>query len=192
VSRLVGYTRALAADAPTGLEITELSGAGAAPVFVEDPATNPRTRPRLDECLAFLQPGDVLVVPSASHLSHTVSHFITTVSALSARHVEVRSLAEPALCTGADNARDPAQVLAALEALSSRLRSVRTRAGMESAAAAGKRLGRPTVMTPEKVAMAVELRNLDRPITHIARVLGVSAHSVKRALDPLPHAANGH
>lgn len=76
--------------------------------------------------------------------------------------------------------------MTALEALRRRLVSVRTRAGMESAAASGKRPGRPTVMTPEKIAMAIELRNLNRPITHIARVLGVSANSVQRALAPLP------
>lgn len=52
----------------------------------------------------------------------------------------------------------------------------------ELAAATGKRLGRPTVMTPETVAIAVELRNLGRPVTHIARVLGVSTNSVHRAL----------
>jgi len=37
-------------------------------------------------------------------------------------------------------------------------------------------------MTPERVAMAVELRDLGRPVTHIARVLGVSANAVQRAL----------
>jgi transposase-like protein len=41
-------------------------------------------------------------------------------------------------------------------------------------------------MTADRVAMAVELRNLGRPVTHIARVLGVSANSVQRALAPLP------
>ncbi|WZO53529.1 recombinase family protein [Microbacterium sp. LWH7-1.2] len=167
-------------------DVDALTAAGASQVFTDDADTDPRKRPGLAECLASLEPGDVLVVPSASHLSHAVTHFVTTVSALSAQGVAFRSLAEPALCTGAATAVDPAEVIAALEALRRRLVSVRTRAGMASAAAEGKRAGRPTVMTPEKVAMAVELRNLNRPITHIARVLGVSSNSVQRALAPLP------
>jgi len=186
VTRLVGYTRQLAPDLDPAADAAALTTAGAVRVFVDDRTVDPRKRPALTECLAFLQPGDVLVVRSAAHLSHAVTHFATTVTTLATRGVGFRSLTEPAFCTGADHAVDPAQVLAAVEGLRRRLVSLRTRAGMASAAAAGKRPGRPTVMTPEKVAMAVELRNLARPITHIARVLGVSANSVQRALAPLP------
>ncbi|WP_169748659.1 recombinase family protein [Microbacterium trichothecenolyticum] len=184
MTRLVGYTRALTADAGIDADVEALTRAGAVRVFTDSAGTDPRHRYGLSQCLEALGPGDVLVTLSASHLSHAVTHFATTVSALTARGVGFRSLAEPALCTGADQRVDPGEVLAALEALRRRLVSVRTRAGMASAAAAGKRAGRPTVMTPEKVAMAVELRNLGRPITHIARVLGVSANSVQRALAP--------
>lgn len=186
MSRVVGYTRELLRDAGTQSDVDALTAAGATKVFTDDADTDPRKRPGLADCLASLEPGDVLVAPSSSHLSHAVTHFVTTVSTLSVCGVGFRSLAEPALCTGEETATDPAEVMAALEALRRRLVSVRTRAGMASAAAEGKRAGRPTVMTPEKVAMAVELRNLNRPITHIARVLGVSANSVQRALAPLP------
>lgn len=190
MTRLVGYTRQLSPDLDPAPDVTALTAAGVMRVFVDDQTTDPRKRPALTDCLAFLEAGDVLVAPSAAHLSHAVTHFISTVSALTARGVEFRSLTEPALCTGADNPVNPAEVLTAEEGLRRRLVSLRTRAGMASAAAAGKRPGRPTVMTPEKVAMAVELRNLDRPITHIARVLGVSANSVQRALAPLPRHAD--
>ncbi|KQP67807.1 hypothetical protein ASF40_19955 [Microbacterium sp. Leaf288] len=186
MTRLVGYTRQLAPELDTAADVAALTASGAVRVFVDDGSADPRKRPALTECLAFLEAGDVLVVPSAAHLSHAVTHFSATVTELDARGVGFRSLTEPAFCTGADRAVDPARVLAAVEGLRRRLVSLRTRAGMASAAAAGKRPGRPTVMTPEKVAMAVELRNLDRPITHIARVLGVSANSVQRALAPLP------
>ncbi|MDQ7876581.1 recombinase family protein [Microbacterium sp. QXD-8] len=186
MTRLVGYTRQLAVELDPAAGVAALTTAGVVRVFVDDGLADPRERPGLTECLAFLQAGDVLVVPSAAHLSHAVTHFVTTITALDTQGVGFRSLTEPALCTGADQAVDPARVLAAVEGLRRRLVSLRTRAGMASASAAGKRPGRPTVMTPEKVAMALELRNLDRPITHIARVLGVSANSVQRALAPLP------
>lgn len=186
MTRLVGYIRELTPHTGMQSDVDALIAAGASQVFTDDAGSDPRTRPGLAECLASLVPGDVLVVPSASHLSHAVTHFVTTVSALSTREVTFRSLAEPALSTAAATAVEPAEVIAALDALRRRLVSVRTRAGMASAAAEGKRAGRPTVMTPEKVAMALELRNLNRPITHIARVLGVSANSVQRALAPLP------
>lgn len=188
MTRVVGYTRAVASDQDVAAEVTTLTDTGAAQVFTDDADADPRQRPGLAECLAALRPGDMLLVPSASHLSHSVTHFVTTVAGLRERGVGFRSLSEPALSTG--ERLDPVEVLAALEALRHRLVSVRTRAGMASAAAAGKRPGRPTVMTPDRVAMALELRNVGRPVTHIARVLGVSANSVQRALAPLPRSTD--
>lgn len=188
MTRVAGYTRAVASDQDVAADVAALTDAGAEQAFTDDADAEPRQRPGLAECLAALHPGDVLVVLSASHLSHSVAHFVTTVSALAERGVGFRSLSEPALCTG--ERVDPVEVLVALEALRHRLVSVRTRAGMASAAAAGKRPGRPTVMTADRVAMALELRNLGRPVTHIARVLGVSANSVQRALAPLPRSTD--
>ena len=188
MTRLVGYTRAVTSDTDMSADVTALTDAGAQRVFTDDTTSDPRKRPGLTECLASVRAGDVLLAPSASHLSHAVTHFTTTITGLTVRGVGFRSLTEPALCTG--EPVDPAEVMAALDALQRRLVSVRTRAGTESAAAAGKRPGRPTVMTPEKIAMAIELRKLNRPITHIARVLGVSANSVQRALAPLPYHPN--
>lgn len=189
MTRIVGYTRAVSSDQDVAADVAALTDAGADQVFTDDADADLRHRPGLAECLAALRPGDVLVVLSASHLSHAVTHFVTSVSGLGERCVGFRSLSEPALCTGVRV--DPVEVLAALETLRHRLVSVRTRAGMASAAAAGKRPGRPTVMTPDRVAMALELRNLGRPVTHIARVLGVSANSVQRALAPLPRGTDG-
>lgn len=183
MTRILGYTRPLTADADIASEVAALTAAGAERVFIEAADTDPRRRPELTACLALLETGDVLVAPSASHLSHAVTHFVTTVSGLSARGVTFRSLSEDALSTGTDPV-PPDDVLAALEALRRRLVSVQTRSGMESAMASGRKPGRPTVMTPEKMAMAIELRNLGRPTAHIARVLGVSTNSVHRAFAP--------
>jgi DNA invertase Pin-like site-specific DNA recombinase len=111
---------------------------------------------------------------------------VSSVHALTMRGVGFRSLAEPVLCTGPEYASDLADVIDALDGLRARLVSLQTRAGMVAAAASGRRAGRPTVMTPERVAIAVELRGVGRSTTHIARVLGVSANAVQRALAPIP------
>jgi len=182
VTRLVGYTRELLPGLGTTADAEELVAAGAVLVFIDDGAADPRARPGLVECLRDLERGDVLVVTSAARLSHTVPHFLAIVADLGGRGVGFRSLAEPALCAGLGERVDPSEVFGALEALRHRLVSVQTRTGMASAAREGRRPGRPTVMTEERVAIAVELRNVGRPITHIARVLGVSPNAVQRAL----------
>lgn len=180
MTKLVGYTRELLPGAGTAADSDALISAGADRVFADDALSDAQTRPRIRECLEYLEPGDNLLVTSAVSLAPTVAQFLAVVNGLTNRGVGFRSLTEPALSSGAPV--EPTEVFAALEALKHRLSSLQTRAGMASAASEGRRPGRPTVMTPERVAMAVELRNLGRPVTHIARVLGVSANAVQRAL----------
>lgn len=182
MTRLVGYTRELFPGDGTATDAEELRRAGAVDVYADDGLTVAGAQPRLQDCLTSVDGGDTLVVTSAARLVHTVAHFVATVGGLTSRDVGFRSLAEPALCAGVGVSVDPGEVFTALGALKRRLVSMQTRAGMASAAAAGRRPGRPTVMTPDRVAMAVELRQLGRPITHIARVLGVSPNAVQRAL----------
>lgn len=182
MTRLIGYSRELFSHADASGDVEELKLAGAGEVFVDAATVDPRKRPALAECLGSLLAGDVLVVTSSDRLSHALTHFVTTVTALGARGVAFRSLTEPALCTDAEPSADASQVLAALDGLGRRLRSLETREGMKAAAAAGRRAGRPTVMTEERIGIARELRNHGRSFTHIAGVLGVSTSAVQRAL----------
>lgn len=180
MTRLVGYTREVTPGGGTAADAAQLTLAGAERVFTDDGSIGAAERPGLRECLEFVEAGDTLIVTSAAMVAPTAAQFLTVVSELAGRSVGFRSLAEPALSTG--TAVDSAEVFVALESLRRRLSSLQTRAGMAAAASKGRRPGRPTVMTPERVAMAVELRDLGRPVTHIARVLGVSANAVQRAL----------
>lgn len=182
MSSLVGYTRELIDGTEVSRDVAELEQAGVAKVFVDSASADPRRRPALAECLASLTDGDVLVVTSSERLAHGLAHFVATVASLTERRVGFRSLAEPALSSDFDQSVRPAEVLRALERLQRRLRSVGTRAGMMTAAADGRRAGRPTVMTQERIDIARELRNHDRSFSHIARVLGVSTSAVQRAL----------
>lgn len=182
MSRIVGYSRTLAPGLGTEADAEQLRRAGAALVFTDDESADSAKRAGLRECLESLNPGDTLIVTSAAMLAPTVPQFQGAVAGLRARGVVFRSLSDPLLSGG--EMADPVDVIAALESLKRRLSSLQTRAGMASAAGEGRRPGRPTVMTPERIAMARELRNLGRPVTHIARVLGVSANAVQRALAP--------
>lgn len=59
----------------------------------------------------------------------------------------------------------------------------RATAGLEAARARGRVGGRPTVMTPEKLAAAKAMRaSGEHDVASIARALGVSRASVYRAL----------
>ncbi|WP_439590753.1 recombinase family protein [Microbacterium sp.] len=183
MSKVVGYTRALLED-DTSADAAALTSSGAAIVFTDTSPDVPTAFPELERCLAELSEGDTLMVTAAVRLAPSSTRFVKIVAALRARGVRFRSLGETALSTDAGPV-DAAEVFAALESLRVDLARVRARKRLGEDGASGRRRGRPSVVTPERLAIAVELRRHDRSLAHIAGVLGVSASAVQRALaDP--------
>lgn len=185
MTRIVGYTREFVPGTAVLTDSDELRRAGAVKVFADRVDADRRARPALKLCLRSLEPGDTLVVTSAARLSHGLAHFTSIRTDLTRRGIRFLSLTEPGLSSGGGPV-DPDDVLIALDAFRRRLVSVRTREGMESAAVEGRHAGRPSVMTEERIAIAIarELRGHDRSYAHIGRVLGVSTGAVQRALTP--------
>jgi DNA invertase Pin-like site-specific DNA recombinase len=60
-------------------------------------------------------------------------------------------------------------------------RSERTRAGLARARAAGKRLGRPVTVDPQRISEIARLRSRGLSLRAIGRQLGISEGSVRRA-----------
>ncbi|WP_426321876.1 recombinase family protein [Microbacterium sp. E-13] len=181
MTKTLGYTRALLSTDDAAEDAQTLRNQGATGVFVDTVAERAASRPELDACLGSLQPGDVLLVTTAARLSHSVEHFVLTVTQLRRGGVSLRCLTEPALSTTPSHA-SPGEVLEALEGLRSRLAGLRTRRGLDAAAATGRRPGRPRVMTDDKAAIARELRAQGRSFVQIGRALGVSEAAVRRSL----------
>ena len=180
-SRVVGYTRTLRGAAQVDDDVAALKAHGAEEVFADAGEGHPRDRPELKECLARLSAGDTLVVTSAARLSHNLNHLVSTLRSLDDGSILFRSLAEPAMNLG-PGLDATSKYLTALDDIRRNLLGDRVRAGLRAASTEGRRAGRPSVMTPEKVSIAVELRTHGRSVAHIANVLGVSASAVRRAL----------
>lgn len=181
--RVVGYTRTLHAAAPINEDVAALKAHGAEEVFADAGERHPRDRPELKECLARLSAGDSLVVTSAVRLSHTLNHLVATLRLLDDGSISFRSVTEPVLDLAPSTATGATDYLIALDDVRRALVGDRVRAGLRAAAADGRRAGRPSVMTPEKVSIAIELRAHGRSIVHIANVVGVSPSAVRRALN---------
>lgn len=63
-----------------------------------------------------------------------------------------------------------------------RLISERTKAGLAAARARGRVGGRPTVMTPERITAARQMKQQGTSVAQIARTLGVGRATVDRAV----------
>ncbi len=181
-SRVVGYTRTLRAGAPIDEDVAALKAHGAEEVFVDAGEGHPRDRPQLKECLARLSAGDTLVVTSATRLSHSLNHLVATLRSLDDGSIFFRSIVEPALDLIPASGPATDNYLTALDDIRRALLGDRVRAGLVAASVDGRRAGRPSVMTPDKISIAIELRTHGRSIAHIANVVGVSPSAARRAL----------
>lgn len=183
VGNVVGYARVSTREQDPAAQEAELVAAGAVRVFVDrGESSRVRDRPQWRACLDYLRPGDTLVVRRLDRIAGSERMAIETISELDERGVNIKSLTEPDIDTTTAMGRALFGIVAVFAQL--RVDTIRenTRRGLEHARAQGRVGGRPTVMTPERTAAAVRMRAQGDSLAAIARVLGVGASSVARAL----------
>ena len=181
----IGYARVSTRDQDPASQERELKAAGCERVFVDHgESSRVRDRPEWVACVDYLRPGDTLMVRALDRLAGSSTMAIETISHLQERGVDIKSLTEPDIDTTTPMGRALFGIVAVFAQL--RVDTIRdnTRRGLEHARAQGRVGGRPSVMTPERIAAAITMRGEDPPrsIAHIAKVLGVGASSVSRAL----------
>lgn len=157
----------------------ELTDYGAVRVFTDrGESSRVRDRPQWLACLDYLRAGDTLVIRIAG--SEVMA--IQTIAKLHDRGVQIKSLTEPDIDTTTPMGRALFGFVAVLAQL--RVDTIRknTQRGLAHARSQGRVGGRPSVMTAERTAAAIKMRAERQSIAAIARVLGVGASSVVRAL----------
>jgi len=106
--------------------------------------------------MGYARAGDVIVVDTLDRLGRTVRDTLNLIHDLAARGVGIRNLSDP-IKVDSSNPADPmaqlAVVLLALFAQMERTYSLERAAGARAAAIAkGRRIGRPSVVDPDKLA----------------------------------------
>ncbi|HYW43334.1 MAG TPA: recombinase family protein [Bryobacteraceae bacterium] len=122
----------------------------------EDRASGARAdRPGLTQALAFVRPGDVLVVWKLDRLGRSLTHLIEIVNTLKANQVAFRSLTE-----GMDTTTASGElffhIFGALAQFERALIKERVTVGLAAARHRGRIGGRPPAIPPEKLDAIVE------------------------------------
>ena len=183
MTNVVGYARVSKREQNPAAQEAELRAAGASRVFVDHgESSRIADRPQWLACLDYLRPGDTLKVRRLDRLAGSERMLIETLQDLESRQVNIVSLTEPMIDTTTPMGRALYGIVAVFAQL--RVDTIRdnTRRGLAHARAQGRVGGRPSVMTPERIAAAVKMRAEEHSVAHIAKVLGVGASSVSRAL----------
>lgn len=179
----IGYARVSTCDQNLALQEDALRRAGCALIFrdvgLSGAALN---RPALDQLLARIGSGDVLVIWRLDRLGRSLSHLIVLVATLNTRGAGFASITE-AIDTQSASGRLLFHVMGALAEFERALIGERTQAGMAAAKARGAILGRPRRLASTDVAMArATLKAGNTTITELAQRMGVSRSTLTRAL----------
>lgn len=175
---LIGYARVSRRDQNPEAQVAELYRAGAERVYVDHgESSRIANRPQWVACLERLEPGDTLVVRRLDRVAGSERMAIDTLTELSDRGIDIRSLTEPEI----DTTTPMGRALFGIVAVFAQLR-VDTRRGLDHARAAGRIGGRPTVMSPERIEAAARMREDGKTLAQIASVLEVGKSTVHRAL----------
>jgi DNA invertase Pin-like site-specific DNA recombinase len=188
----LGYARVSTTKQDLERQVDALTAAGVAPdrIWLDKKSGATTDRPGLTALLPYARPGDVIVVHTLDRLGRTVRDTLNLIHDLTDRGIGLRNLADPIKVDTADPA-DPmgqlAVVLLALFAQMERTYTVERATHARAVATAnGRRVGRPTVVDPDKLAYAAHLRDRGTPIAEIVTKTGISRATLYRHLPPRP------
>lgn len=178
---ITGYARVSTADQDPASQVEALRAAGCDPIYIDHASGSTMERAQWAECNRSLGRGDTLVVVRIDRLGRSLVDLVDTLDNLHARGIQFRSL-EERIDTSTALGRMFYQLAGAFAEYERTLISERTRAGLDAARAAGRQIGRPPALTEEQKVSARQLQAQGRSIAAIARVLGVSRATIRRAI----------
>src|SRR3954447_16132487 len=179
---MIGYARTSTPDQAAGLAAQErdLRSAGAEKMFSEM-ASSIAHRAVLDQCLAFLREGDVLMVSKPDRLAPSTAELLTIEADLTKRGIGllVLSMGGERLDTRNPTSKLMLTILAGVACWEREIMLERQREGIAKAKAEGKYKGRPTTIDAAEIA---RLAGTMGPAA-ISKHLGIARSSVYRLLD---------
>ncbi len=183
---LVGYCRVSTADQHLDAQTDALAAAGCARTFVDHASGRLAKRPGLVELLAYVRPGDTVVITKLDRLGRSVRNLIELAAQLEAAGVGLRVL-DQGIDTTTPGGRMFFHIVAALGEFEADMISERTRDGLAAARARGRVGGRRPKLTPAKLATARRLVDEgDHTMAQVAEIVGCSRATLYRALAEKP------
>lgn len=154
----IGYARISTPDQSLSLQTDALTEAGCDRIFSDVASGAKANRPGLHDALTSLREGDTLVIWRLDRLGRTTSELLAIVADLEKRGIHLQSLRET-IDTSSSVGKLVFHIFSGLAEFERDLIQERTRAGLASALARGRKGGRPAKLTPEQRRIALELHS---------------------------------
>lgn len=174
----IGYARVSTRDQNLDLQIDTLKKAGCTDtyIYMEQITGATRERPELQKMLAQLREGDLVVIWKLDRLGRSLADLVHLVNEIQSKRAGLQSLHDN-IDTTTPQGKLTFHIFAAIAEFEREIIRERTKAGLESARARGRKGGRPRGLTKEskvKAAAASSLYKQNLSIAEICSTLGIS------------------
>ena len=181
----LGYARVSTEEQNLALQMDALRAAGAERIFEDRGVSGAAVfKPAFTDLLRSSRPGDEIIIWKLDRLSRSLSTLMQELEAFEQQGLGFRSLTEQ-IETVTPQGRLFFHVVGAFAQFERDVIRERTNAGLQAARRAGKRLGRPPVITPEQwlEAKALMAAPHNKSPAAVARLLNVSRQAIYKRLN---------
>jgi len=177
---LLGYARVSTDDQNLDRQIDQLKehGVDAQYIYLEKMTGTKKDRPQLKKLMDYARPGDIIVIADLTRISRSTKDLISLVEELGNRGINLKSLKESWLDTSTAQGKLMFTIMAGLAQFERDLISERTKEGLKSARARGRKGGRPTIKQ-ENIDRALMLYDTQKvPIQEICDMCNISKNTL--------------
>lgn len=182
----IGYARVSTFDQNLDLQLDALKHSGCEEIFEEKISGASKERPQLSKLFSKLRHGDSVVVWKLDRLGRSLRDLIDLISKmkdLGVRFVSIQDGIDTSTATG----RFTFNIFASLAEFEREIISERTKAGLASARARGRKGGRPAGFSKETISKIKAVKVLydkeDKTMNEIGEVLSISRATAYRFLN---------
>ena len=173
----VGYARVSALDQKLDAQLDALSEAGCAKIFSDRVSGAKANRPGWEQLMAYVRPGDTVIITELSRMSRSLAHLLEVVRTLEAQRIELVSLREH-IDTATATGRCFLAIMGAMAQMERELQAERTAAGRAAAKARGRTGGRP-LTDPDKLEQArILYLHSDKTAGDVCRTVGIGRRTL--------------
>lgn len=173
----VGYARVSASDQKLDSQFDALKQTGCHKVFSDRVSGIKVNRPGWEQLMAYMRPGDTVIVTELSRMSRSLMHLLEVVKAFEDQGIELVSLREN-IDTSTATGRGFLAMMGVISQMERELKAERTAAGRVAAKARGRTGGRPRT-DPDKLEEArILYLNSNRTAAQVCKTVGIGRRTL--------------
>lgn len=179
---IIGYARVSTQDQNLQMQLDELQKFGCFEIFEEKETGSKKDRPKLNEMISSLREGDRVIVYKLDRISRSTKHLIELADLFEEKGVEFISIKDN-IDTSTATGRFFFRMMASIAELERDIISERTKSGLASARARGRKGGRPKASSKGVETALKMYHSKEFSISEIVKSTGISQATLYRNIN---------